>query len=112
MQRKHVCAGVARRSKRHVRRRTGEERARRRGQLEEHAVVVGLREVQRRDVHRPLRRRGVPETVDADFTAVFERRDHVRPRRKERKVPNPIRRLGLLNVLHVYIYIGREGKTP
>jgi len=88
MQRKHVCAGVERRSKRHVRRRTGEERARRRGQLEEHAVVVGRREMQRRDVRRPLQRRGVPEAVDADFAAVFERRNHVRPWRKERKVPN------------------------
>ena len=101
MQRKHVRPRVARRSKGHVRRRTGEERARRRGQLEEDAVVVGLREVQRRDMHRPLRRRGIPEAVDADFATVLERRDHVRPRRKKRKVPNPIRRLGLLNVLYI-----------
>jgi hypothetical protein len=30
-------------------------------------------------VRRLLRRRGVLEAVDADFAAVFERRDHVRP---------------------------------
>jgi len=88
VQRKDVHAGVARSSKWGVHGRTGEERGRRRGQLEEHAVVVGWREMQRRDVRRPLQRRGVPETVDADFAAIFERRDHVRPRRKERKVPN------------------------
>ena len=98
VQRKDVHAGIGRNSKWRIRRRTGEERARRRGQLEERAVVVGLREVQRRDVHRPLRRRGVPEAVNADFAAVFERRDHVRPRRKERKVPNAFERL-VLNVL-------------
>ena len=99
MQRKHMCARIGGGSKWHVRRRTGEEWARRRGQLEEHAVVVGLREVQRRDVGRPLRRRGVPEAVDADFAAVLERRDHVRPRRKERKVPNAFGHMGLSNVL-------------
>ena len=104
MQRKDVGAGVGRSSKRHVRRRAGEERARSRGQFEEYAAVVGLREVQRRDVRRPLRRRGVLEAVDADFAAVFERRDHVRPRRKERKVPDAFRYLVLLHVLQ----IGRE----
>jgi len=61
-------------------------------------VVVGLREVQRRDVGRPLRRRGVPEAVDADFAAVFERHDHVGPRRKEGKVPNAARRHVILNL--------------
>jgi len=100
MQRKHMRPGFASSSKWHVRGRTGEERARRRVQLEEHAVVVGLREVQRRDVRRPLRRRGVPEAVDPDFSAIFERRDHVGPRRMERKVPNPVQRLVIWN-LHI-----------
>ena len=99
MQRKHVRASVARSSKRHVCRRLGKERARRRGKLEEHAVVVRQREVQRRDVRRPLGRGSASEAVDPNLAAVFERRDHVRPRRKKRKVPNPVGRLGLLNVL-------------
>jgi len=97
-ERKHVRPGVASSRKWHVRRRTGAEWAHRRGQLEEHAVVVGLREAQLRDVGRPLRRRGVPEAVDADFTAVFERRGHVGPRRKEGKVPNATRCLVILNL--------------
>ena len=59
---------------------------------------MGLREVQRRDVGRLLWRRGVPEAVDADFAAVFERRDHVGPRLKEGKVPNTARRLVNLNL--------------
>jgi len=86
MQRKQARAGVARSSKWQVCRRTSEKRARRRGQLEEHAVVVRQREVQRRDVRRPLRRRGVPGDVDSDFAAVFDCCDHVRSRRKGRKV--------------------------
>jgi len=98
MQRKQVRAGVARSSKWQVCRRTGEERARRRGQLEGYAVVVRQREVQRRDVGRPLRRRGVPEAVDPHFAAVFECCDHIRPRRKEQKVSNAFWHLVLLNV--------------
>ena len=86
MQRKQVRAGVARSSKWQVCRRTGEKWTRRRGQLEEHTVVVRQREVQRRDMRRPLRKRGVPGDVDSDFAAVFECCDHVRSRQKGRKV--------------------------
>ena len=79
---------------------TGEECARRRGQPEGQAVVLRQRGVQRRDMHQLLRRRGVPEVVDPDLAAVFERRDHVSSRRKE-PVLNAVRRLVLLDVLYI-----------
>jgi len=88
VQRKAVHAGIARSSKWRIRRRTGKEWARHHGQLEEHAVTVGLREVQRRDVRRPLRRRSIPKAVDADFATIFEHHDGIYLRRKEGKVPN------------------------
>ena len=99
MQRKDMYAGVARGSKWHVSRRAGEEWARRRRQLEEHAMIVRRREVQRRDVRRPLGRQASPKLVNADLAAVLERRNYVRPRGKERKVPDAFGSLVLLNEL-------------
>jgi len=62
-------------------------------------VVAGLGKVQHRNMHRLLRRQGVPEAVDVDFATVFEHRDYVHPQRKEWKVPNASGHLVLLNVL-------------
>jgi len=58
----------------------------------------GVEEVQRRDIGWPLRRLRVPEAVDPEFAAVFERFDHVGPQRK--KSPNEVRRLVILNILY------------
>jgi hypothetical protein len=80
VQRKDVDADVARGSKWHIIRWAGEERARRRSQLEEHAAVERQWEVQRRDVRRTLGGRASPKLVDANLAAVLECRDHVCPR--------------------------------
>ena len=53
---KAMHTGIAHSSKWCIRRWTGKERARHHGQLKEHMVTVGLREVQRCNMHRPLRR--------------------------------------------------------
>ena len=99
VQRKDVYADVARGRKWHVSGRAGEERTRRRSQLEEYAVVARQWEVQRRDVRRTLGRRPGPKLVNTDLATVLERRDDVRPRGKERKVPNAFGGLVFLNEL-------------
>ena len=98
----HACGARCR--ERRVGRRAREERARSRRELEQDAMAQRRGQVQRGHVRRPPGRRRsaasrAAKAVDANLAAIFERRDHVRARRKERKVPDAFWRLGLLNKL-------------
>ena len=99
VQRKDVHANVARGSKWHVRGWATQEWTRRRSQLQEHAVIVRQRKVQRRDVRRSLGRRASSKLVYPDLAAILECRDHVCARGEERKVPDAFGSLVLLNEL-------------